>query len=175
MLQRTSEISGISEYILYPILKEILEPKTPKKSILKKDPTEVTILNSSEKSAVTKLVHDFYLQGEMPTIYKVYYALRENASLPNVSMKTLKGVLRRLRFKYFIDNNTVLLQSTGSALRRINYVENVLKNRVEKKKIFFVDNTSIMAGKCLTQWKFTWAYFFQLSNSIFLSIFIFFF
>lgn len=148
MLQRTSEISGISEYVLYPILKEILEPKTAKKSTLKKNKAEVTTLNSSEKSAITKLVHDFYLQGELPTIYKVYYALRDDASLPNVSMKTLKDVLRHLRFKYLIDNNTVLIQSNGSALRRINYVQNILKLRNENKKIYFVDNISFKAGKC---------------------------
>lgn len=149
MLQKTSEVSGISEYVLYPLLKEVLEPKTVKKTLLKKNPTEATRLNHLEKSAVIKLVHDFYLQGEMPTIYQIYYAVRDSDSLPNVSMMTLKGVLRRLRFKYLLDNNTVLLQSNGAALRRVNYIENVLRLRKENRNFFFVDNTSVNAGKCL--------------------------
>lgn len=147
MLQRTSEVSGINEYTLYPILKEIIEPKLEKTNILKKSSPEVTRLKRFEKAAIIKLVHDFYLQGDMPTIYRIYYALRDNDNLPNVSMKTLKYVLRRLRFKYLIDNNTVLLQSNGASLRRINYIQNVLKSRKEKKKIFFVDKLTIMQGK----------------------------
>lgn len=149
MLQKASDISGISEYVLYPILKDVLEPTTTKKPLFLKNPTEATTLNSSDKSAIRKLVHDFYLQGEMPTVYRIYYALRERDSLPNVSVKTLKGALRRLRFKYLMDNNTVLLQSNGAALRRINYIQNVVKFRNENRNFFFVDKTSIKAGKCL--------------------------
>lgn len=148
MLQRMSEITGISEYVIYPVLKDILEQKPVRKSILKKNSAEVTKLNSLEMSAITKLVHNFYLQGDLPTIYRIYYAVRDSNTLPNVSMKTLKSVLRRLRFKYLIDNNTVLLQSNGAALRRINYIQNILKLRKENRKIFFIDNTSIKAGKC---------------------------
>lgn len=152
MLQRASEISGISEYILYPILKDVLEPMTEKKPTFLKNPVEVTKLNSTDKSAIRKLVHDFYLRGEMPTIYRIYHELRERDSLPNLSMKTLKDALRRLRFKYLMDNNTVLLQSNGASLRRINYIQNVVKFRNENRNVFFVDKTSIKVGKCPNKW-----------------------
>lgn len=80
-----------------------------KKDLLKENSVEVTKLNYSQKSM--RLVNNFYNQGEMPTVYRIYFAIKDNDSIPNVSMRTLKNVLRHLRFTYLLDNNTVLLQS----------------------------------------------------------------
>lgn len=147
MVQRTAEISGISEYALYPILREILEPNSVKKDTLKESSNEVTKLNYAQKCAIIDLVNNFYIQGEMPTIYRIYFAIRDKGSIPNVSMRTLRSVLRRLRFKYLMDNNTVLLQSEGAALRRIKYVQEVLRLRNENLSIYFVDQMSVKTGK----------------------------
>lgn len=146
---KTADILGISKSAVYRILKEYTETDTVKPAASpKKRLSLMERVDDFDKSCIRRIVHSFYLKGELPTVRKVLQVLNAVESLPNMGLTSLKKILKHLKFKYVKRRrNNGLIDRDDIALWRIKYLKNMKAYREQERPIYYLDETWVNAGK----------------------------
>lgn len=71
---------------------------SPSKKRVKK--TAITELQEEEIYAIRKHIDAFWERRELPTLAKILVAINEDINIPNMSMTTLRRVMKKMKFKY---------------------------------------------------------------------------
>lgn len=146
---KTADILGISKLAVYRILKEYTETDTVKPAASpKKRLSIIERVDDFDKSCIRRIVHSFYLKGELRTARKVLQVLNADESLPNMGLTSLKKILKHLKFKYVKRRrNNGLIDRDDIALWRIKYLKNMKAYREQERPIYYLDETWVNAGK----------------------------
>lgn len=157
MKNKTSDILGIAQSGVYRILKEYTDTDTVKPAASpKKRPTVTDKIDTFDKSCIRKVVHSFYLRGELPTVKKVLHVVNADESLPNLSLTSLRRLLKHLQFKYVKRRrNNALIDRSDIAIWRIRYLKQIRAYRQERRPIYYLDETWVNAGKKLYSSEYT--------------------
>lgn len=149
MKDTTADILGISKSAIYRILKEYTETDTVKPAASpKKRLSIIEKIDGFDKSCIRRIVHSFYLKGELPTAKKVLHVINTDESLPNMGLTSLKKLLKYLKFKYVKRRrNNGLIDRDDIALWRIKYLKNMKTYRQQQRPIYYLDETWVNAGK----------------------------
>ncbi|XP_072377939.1 uncharacterized protein [Diabrotica undecimpunctata] len=148
ILKQTASTSGVGEASVYRIIREqnstggFSSPKKnkPRKTILHK-------IDDFDKTAIRRIVHQFFFRNEIPTIDKVLAAVNDDESLPNFKRSTFHKFLKSLDFKYVRrGRNSALLEREEIILWRRNFLKSIKKFREENRKIYYLDETWVNAG-----------------------------
>lgn len=86
MVTKTAEMTGVSKSSIYGILREYKDTHEIKSKGTTKNKINI-------KNAIRRKVHEFYMDGELPTIDKIHQKINEDDTLPNFSKTTLRRVL----------------------------------------------------------------------------------
>lgn len=151
LVKKTSEISGVNERSVYNVLSEYRDTHKIREPERKRDrPTVVQKVDDLDKSAIRRIVHSFFLKGELPTLKKIQQAVNEDESLPAITMTSLRRIIKHLKFKFTKRNRkSVLIDRGDIVLWRIRYLMQIKQFREENRRIFYTDETWVNAGKCL--------------------------
>lgn len=148
LVKQTCEISGVSERSVYRVLSEyrdthkITEPdaKRNKPNILQK-------VDDFDKTAIRRIVHGFYMEGELPTLKKILQTVNDDDSLPTLSMTSLRRILIDLNFKYTKKNrSSILIDRNDIVIWRLKYLKQIQEFRRQNRRIFYTDETWVNAG-----------------------------
>lgn len=148
MKDKTADILGVSKSSVYRVLKEYVETDTVKPAASpKKRLSVIEKVDDFDKSCIRKIVHGFYLKGELPTTKKVLQAVNADETLPNLGLTSLKKILKHLKFKYVKrSRNNCLIDRDDIALWRIKYLEKMRRFREQERPIYYLDETWVNAG-----------------------------
>ncbi|XP_047541814.1 uncharacterized protein LOC125074529 [Vanessa atalanta] len=148
MKDKTADILGISKLAVYRILNEYTKTETVKPAAApKKRMSIIEKIDDFDKSCIRKIVHSFYLKGELPTAKKVLQVVNADESLPSMGLTSLKKVLKHLKFKYVKRRrNNALIDRDDIALWRIKYLINMKTFREQGRPIYYLDETWVNAG-----------------------------
>ncbi|XP_049883814.1 uncharacterized protein LOC126379181 [Pectinophora gossypiella] len=98
-------------------------------------------------SAIRLKIHQYYFDGELPTIKKVLTAVNEDDNLPNFTLSTMYKIMKKLNFKYAKrSRKSVLLDRPDLQVWRIIYIHKISDYRKENKKIYYLDETWVNEG-----------------------------
>ncbi|KAL4705355.1 hypothetical protein ACJJTC_006841 [Scirpophaga incertulas] len=85
MKDKTADILGISKSAVYRILNKYTKTATVKPAAApKKRMSIIEKIDDFDKSCIRKIVHSFYLKGELPTAKKVLQVVNADESLPSM-------------------------------------------------------------------------------------------
>lgn len=146
---KTADILGISKSAVYRFLKEYTETDTVKPAASpKKRLSLMERVDDFDKSCIRRIVHSFYLKGELPTVRKVLQVLNADESLPNMGLTSLKKILKHLKFKYVKRRrNNGLIDRDDIALWRIKYLKNMKAYREQERPMYYLDETWVNASQ----------------------------
>lgn len=149
MMKKTADMLGISVPSVYRILRDYKENSQITPPITTKTrPNFSDKIDDFTKSAIRRKVHSFFIKGELPTLKKVLSEINEDDTLPNFKRSTFHKILKDLKFKYIKrQRNNAIIDRDDIVLWRRNYLYKMKEFRNENRRIFYMDETWVNAGK----------------------------
>ncbi|XP_061717563.1 uncharacterized protein LOC133525293 [Cydia pomonella] len=147
LVKLTSEMCGVHERSVYNVLNEYRDTHKITEPERKRDrPSVIQKIDNLDKSAIRRIVHSFFLKGELPTLKKIQQAVNDHESLPTLSMTSLRRIMKHLKFKYTKRNRKSVLIDRGDIVSwRIKYLKQIKQFREENRRIFYTDETWVNA------------------------------
>ncbi|XP_068625066.1 uncharacterized protein [Battus philenor] len=145
---------GVHWMSVYRTMKEknttgVVSPPKKKKPIA----TVFSTTDSSTKSALRSIVHQFFLRNEIPTLDKILQAVN-NDEIGPFKRTTLHKLLRSIGFKFFKrGRNSMLTDKDDIYFGRRNYLRAIRKARETGKTIFYLDEACVDEGYTITNSK----------------------
>ena len=98
--------------------------------------------------AIRQKVHrDFFALNKPPTLRKLHSAIKEDNTIPNMSLSTLHRVMKRIGMAYNTrKRNSILLERPDITEWRHRYLRAIRKHRREGRNIVYSDETWCNAG-----------------------------
>lgn len=148
IVKKTSEICGVSERSIYRVLREYSDTHTISEPVHKRNRLNIVQkIDDFDKSAIRKIVHSFFLKGELPTIKKILQNVNDDETLPSLSITSLRRILKHLKFKFMKrQNKSILMDRRDIVLWRIKYLKEIKQFREQNRRIFYTDETWVNAG-----------------------------
>lgn len=152
---KTASACGVSENIVYKIIKEQKDTNTLKSPVKKRARlSTVDKLDELDKCAIRRKVHSIYLNNDYPTLDKIMRICEADEDIPVFKRTTLHKILHELGFDYNKqDNRTLLLEREDIVLWRRKYLRQIKEYRDANKTIYYLDETWVNAGHVKTK---TW-------------------
>ncbi|CAG9573838.1 unnamed protein product [Danaus chrysippus] len=146
--EKTAAVCGIGIASVYRILKEYATNERVKSPVLtKKRPTFSEKIDANDKSSIRKIVHGYYMRGELPTFKKILQAVNDDEELPNFKKSTFHRILRHLKFRNVrLKGTNALVENNDIVLWRINYLKTIKMYRNENRKIFYINEAVLNIG-----------------------------
>lgn len=93
-------MTGVGVASVYNVLREYKADHKfkPPKSYHRSKPI-LDNIDEGIKSGVRRIIHQFYLRNEPPTIAKIMLAINDNEELPNFKKTTLRALLKEIGFR----------------------------------------------------------------------------
>jgi hypothetical protein len=109
---------------------------------------KAVVIDEEHKVGIRRTVHSFYFKKEIPTLYKILGALKEDLNMsPTISRKTLWKTLNEMNFSWEKANRkSLLIEKDEIICWRRQYLKQIKKFRSEMKKIYYLDETWINEG-----------------------------
>ena len=104
-------------------------------------------LDQHTKYAIRRKIHGYFFRNEIPTIQKILQAIREDDSLPKISLRILLRTLREMNIKYLKRNRkSALIEKKEIVLWRRKFLEQIEEHRRAGRKIYYTDETWLNEG-----------------------------
>jgi len=147
-----SSLCGVSKSTVYNIKKQFNENgklKTPNKMgpkcQLKNKRSD--IYDDFTKTALRKIVHDFYRQGTPPTVRRTAAVFSEDPNLPKLKKSAIHGLMQEIGFKYEkVKRRSVLIEDERIAQWRKEFLLDMQRYRKEGRAIYYLDETWVNQG-----------------------------
>lgn len=145
-----SKESGIGLRLIKKVVNEYRESK--KTGYVKPPPdrkNNYEQIDDSNKIAIRKKIHAYWLRREIPTIQKVLWAIKKDSDLSNITRSLFYQILKELNFKYSKSKqNRALIEREDLVLWRQKYISDIRRYRSEGRKIYYLDEMLIRANSC---------------------------
>lgn len=127
VVSKISQAAGVVKSTVYRVLKEYRKSGTissPKN--IGGRPGLLKTFDDGFKNAVRRLVHDFFLKNELPTLNKISQALKKRLDLPQISRSSLYTFLKLINFRYLKRNRqSVLIERDDICRWRLSYLQSI--------------------------------------------------
>ncbi|CAH0552461.1 unnamed protein product [Brassicogethes aeneus] len=85
-------------------------------------------LSGEQKKRLRKVVHNFFINNEIPNLSKIYQTVKDD-NLPPISWTNLWRILRKLGFKYEKrGRNHLLVEKSKIVIWRKKYIDNIKRH-----------------------------------------------
>lgn len=101
-------------------------------------------MDDFERNAIRRMVHDFWLRQEIPTLTKILHAVNNNPTMNTYKKSTLHLLLGYLNFEYTKRGcNSAFIEREDIVLCRSKYIQDIKKYRTEGRHIYYLGDTWI--------------------------------
>lgn len=148
MLTMTSNLTGVSTSSIKRIKSELrvkgrLSTLGQKRTLkLKKKSSRLVKYDDFTLSSIRRIVHKFYKRNEIPTAAKIMQVVNDDDDLPNVSISTIRRLLKDLGFVFRKRNrSSMLIERDDIQTWRRRYLRQIRAYRSEGRSIYYTDET----------------------------------
>lgn len=132
IVDKIARFSGVSKRSVYYIISSYEKSKTVESPRNKKQRTTINEkVDSFDKFAIRRKVHEFFFRNEPPSMDKILKVVNADEQLPNFKRSTLYKLLKELNFEFSKRRrNTVLSDREDIILWRRKYLRNIKQYRI---------------------------------------------
>lgn len=104
----------------------------------------ITGINDFDKGVIKRCIHKFHKTNkELPTVSKLLVKLRNDLDFRG-SYTSLRRIIKDLGFRWRkTERNRVLIEKSNIRLKRIEYMQNIIKYRQEGRPIIYTDESYV--------------------------------
>ncbi|XP_026815585.1 uncharacterized protein LOC113555472 [Rhopalosiphum maidis] len=146
LIKSISKETGIGQRTVSTILSEYKKNGTvtsPNRKINR--PTIIEKVDDFYKNEIRKIIHEFWLRKEVPTMIKVLMIMHENSNFPTFSNTSFRKILKDLNFEFIKIShdkyNNALIEKRDIVLWRRKYLESIKYYRQQNRPIYYLDET----------------------------------
>jgi len=147
-----SQDTGIGYSTVLNTVREHLDGQGIKQGIKQKKISRTVYsekIGTFELCKILQKIHSFWFRHKIPTSKNVLLAINADHSLPSLSVRLLKKVLKDLHFEYTTynhQNKRALTETEDIVLWRRKYIEDIRRYRNEGRTIYYLEETWVNVG-----------------------------
>ncbi|XP_046621295.1 uncharacterized protein LOC124305682 isoform X2 [Neodiprion virginianus] len=155
-IQKLSRMTGFGRTSTKQIVLDYISTGRVLKSNFKEHPRGIEDkTNECDKSAIRRMIHDFYRNNEVPTVDKVLDAVNDDKDLQEFKQPSFCKLLQKLNF-YSIKRRgiSVLIEKEDLIVWRRNYLRTITQYRMEGRSIYYLDEMLVKVGDVQNKFSF---------------------
>lgn len=148
VLPIVSEIMGVSGHTIDNLIKFYEKTGTIKQPTVRPpNRAKLSKFDNFTLTAIRRKVHQFYFDGELPTVAKVTAAINEDSTLPSLSESSVYRLMKKLNFNHVKrSRRSILLDRPDLQTWRHQYLQRIADYRKQNRKIYYLDETWLNEG-----------------------------